>query len=210
MLSNAKPRFESKQKYNEIRETDVFKTKTSEIYNKEKQIFEDLAKNELRVRPMFDYVVGENKGNIVHRPLKSKAQKLPATNSLQSPSKVMANEAIPNNGYQIGYNRSKIYTESDLNEIVKRVEEKKKQDPNAATYITDKELNDVIDQYYQQKTKKIPSTKRVKNHPLSEIPSDYQKTDGHQSGYVGQSPHDIIQTLSTSKLHYTLGLCVIG
>ena len=141
---------------------DSFEAKTEQIYKKEKQIFKDLAKNDHRVPPMFDYVIGEDKGNIITRPAEEKVSKYEAQFPKQ-PFKVQSK--IPYSNMQRNYGtRSKIYTEEDLNQIMKRVEEKRKETPNSGNYITDKELNEVIDQYYLENPHNIPTV-----HQRSEI-----------------------------------------
>ena len=122
--------------------------------NKTKVMHDDLPVKDLPYQSMFDHITKQGKGSKKFRSRHILSLNNPEVtkirNSTQLKSeKVKQQQSLksePNNRTKM----SRLNTESDLNAIMKIIEGRRIKNNNGSKFITDKELNKVIDNYYLQ------------------------------------------------------------
>ena len=139
------------------RHVDAYRNKAKRKHDEEKQVLNHPPSNDLTYQPMFDHITKQGKGrqNFVGRHILSLNNPEITTirnSTLLNSDKVKQQQSLPmpNRGPNNRTKRSRSYNESDLNAIMKIIEGRKIKNNNGSKFITDKELNKVIDNYYLQ------------------------------------------------------------
>ena len=136
------------------RNSDAYKNKEKRMIDKEKHVLNRLSAND---QAMFDHITKHGKGRkkfMSRHILSLNNPEITATrnSTLIKSEKVKQQQTppMPKGEPNNRTKRSRLYTESDLNAIMKIIEGRKIKDNNRSKFITDKELNEVIDNYYLQ------------------------------------------------------------